>query len=289
MPPPRGSPEPQPPNSSPPFRRTRPRRIPPPPAQAALPPLWQGAWGMCPQLPQTSEGGRVGPPNAYRIDSPDRSARHRSFEAPIPRPSTTLQEKRHCRPQAGSMGGRSLPEKKSQGGRGGKSAGGVGRIGASLFPNSAGDTSPYPLPPPSPTLSPCPPIANSHPPSKDQLSPRSNAPSKSGWPLCFAPPLQGPCVLSGTRSALPLRGLRFLPGPRDSIPRLANECKAGPGLPWALKRGDSKLRRFLRDSSPVAGPRSSRHGRAGKTRDSNSMQFEPPPVPPVFPRLRPAL
>ena len=26
-------------------------------------PLWQGVWGMCPQLPKNSEGGRVGPTN----------------------------------------------------------------------------------------------------------------------------------------------------------------------------------------------------------------------------------
>ena len=71
----------------------------------------------------------------------------------------------------------------------------------------------------------------------------------------------------------PLRGLCFLPATENSNPRLANECKAGPGLPWALKRDKAKLRRFLRGSSPVAGPRRPRHRRAGKNAKSNAIQI----------------
>ena len=105
---------------------------------------------------------------------------------------------------------------------------------------------------------------------------RPNSASESGtaaWPPRFTHPLHGPCFLSGTRSAYPLRGLCFLPATENSNPRLANECKAGPGLPWALKRDKAKLRRFLRGSSPVAGPRRPRHRRAGKNAKSNAIQI----------------
>ena len=92
----------------------------------------------------------------------------------------------------------------------------------------------------------------------------------------FTHPLRSPFSLSGTCSALPLSGVRFLAGPRESIPRLADECKAEPPIPMAARTDESKLRRFWRGSSPVAGPRRPRRRRAGKNAQNETDRIESP-------------
>ena len=91
--------------------------------------------------------------------------------------------------------------------------------------------------------------------------------------------LRDPSVLSGTRFTHPLRGVCVLSATENSMPRPGRRTQAGPGFRWALKRGKSKLCRFLRGSSPVAVSSPSRQQPAGKTRKPNAMQFNGAPSP----------
>ena len=180
-------------------------------------PLWQGVWGMCPQL-QNKHQGRVGGPNQRRFHTTrlpllGEIPTHRGGEdnPPLVVPA----EAETSTPPASTC--RRSPNAASKSG-------------------DAAATSPYPLAPLSPTLPPCPPTAACHPISKDQPPLRSNAPPAlaagrlrvQGLPClattCF------PLSISGHFSPRPSASVRLAPWQIRLVPlcRLFRRPPTGP-------------------------------------------------------------
>ena len=291
--------------------------IPPPQATAAMPPqkgcpegrpLWQGVWGMCPQLPKTSEGGWVGPPT---VGIPPPQAR-----AALP-------------PQKGCPEGRPLwqgvwgmcPQlpKTSEGGWVGPPTVGIPppqaraalppmREGMRVRPareNSGRDHSraalppgsaplvwgrvgqPYPpvpsstspIPPPSPTLSP-----HAHPPPASTLLPRPISPTPQAEGAGLAPACDlSPFVHFGQffTQAIGLHSARALPdttcSPLSTLPAPPKPAPSNPSRPcladtvrFPLSTCPASLKPKLRRVPPGTG----RPEKVRRTIQSNS---NPPP------------
>ena len=125
-------------------------------------------------------------------------------------------------------------------------------------------------------LPPGPPTASSHPPLKAQSPAPAQRPKLKRLAALFHTPPQRPLF--------PICDLFRAPPPRPLFPIWAariqpatgKQVQSWPASPIARRTNESKLRRFRRGSSPVAGPLSSRHGGAGKTRWHESNRLEPP-------------
>ena len=203
---------------------------------------------MCPQLPKTSEGGRVGPPRSTVGILPNL--------LPSTRHTTSKDQTCAARPRLPKQE-RPLPP-------------------CCHLPLPLTPSIPYPTPMPTHSR----PATPHLPPLRHPTSP-TDAVFLSGG--CFIHPHRGPCSLSGGCSPVVSSGIRVISAPRGSNPPSRNNPQAGlprrrphkntiPSCPPS-RSGTTANQPQSCFGTP---PRDPRHGTAGKTRELNSMQCNSP-------------